>query len=76
MFFMSNPLLEMSGLPPFSAIKPEHVEPAVDQVLADNRALVKKLVSEIKNPDWNNFVQPLEEADELGGQLRCTTRSL
>jgi oligopeptidase A len=61
---MSNPLLEMTGLPPFSEIKPEHVEPAIDQVLADNRALVQKLVTEIKNPDWNNFVQLLEEADD------------
>ena len=61
---MSNPLLEMTGLPPFSDINPEHVEPAIDQVLAENRALVQKLVSEIKNPDWNNFVQPLEEADD------------
>ena len=27
---MSNPLLEMDGLPPFSQIKPEHIEPALD----------------------------------------------
>ena len=34
---MTNPLLEQAGLPLFSKIKPEHVEPAIDQLLADNR---------------------------------------
>ena len=29
----SNPLLQDFDLPPYSAIKPEHVEPAVDQIL-------------------------------------------
>jgi len=61
---MSNPLLAMTGLPPFSHIQAQHVEPAIDQVLADNRALVQKLLAEIKNPRWDNFVQPLEEADD------------
>jgi len=28
---MNNPLLEMEGLPPFSRIKPQYVEPAIDQ---------------------------------------------
>ena len=61
---MSNPLLAMTGLPPFSHIQAQHVEPAIDQVLSDNRALVKKLLAEIKTPTWDNFVQPLEEADD------------
>jgi oligopeptidase A len=35
---MSNPLLEMSGLPPFRKIKAEHIEPAIDELLAENRS--------------------------------------
>ena len=35
---MTNPLLTATDLPSFSAIQPEHVEPALDQVLAENRA--------------------------------------
>ncbi|TPW14236.1 MAG: hypothetical protein FD130_1414, partial [Halothiobacillaceae bacterium] len=35
---MKNPLLTMTGLPPFKQIRPEHVEPALDQLLAENRA--------------------------------------
>jgi len=61
---MTNRLLSFDGLPPFSQITPDQVVPAIDQVLADNRALVEKLLSEIQQPDWDNFVQPLEEADD------------
>ena len=35
---MTNPLLDFSGLPRFSAIRPEHVGPAVDALLAEARA--------------------------------------
>ena len=42
---MPNPLLEMTDLPPFNAIKPEHVEPALDAVLAENRAEVATLAA-------------------------------
>ena len=71
---MTNPLIDMlqtvsgnpaSALPPFAHIKPEHVEPAVDQILSENRAQLAKLLEQ-NNPDWNSFVQPLEEmADRL-----------
>lgn len=40
-----NPLLEESALPRFSAIHPEHVQPAVDAVLADYRKQVDALVA-------------------------------
>ncbi|MDI5675310.1 hypothetical protein KJ201_26055, partial [Salmonella enterica subsp. enterica serovar Typhi] len=38
---MTNPLLTSFSLPPFSAIKPEHVVPAVTKALADCRAAVE-----------------------------------
>ena len=59
---MSNPLLDMTGLPPFSEIKPEHIEPAIDQVLSENRALVGKLLAE-NVQGWDNLIQPLEDMD-------------
>src|SRR6185312_11052921 len=62
---MSNPLLDWDALPPFSQIKPEHVEPAVDAVLADNRAAVAAL-SALAGPDWQSFVEPQET---LGDRL-------
>ena len=33
-----NPLLDFSGLPQFEKIQPEHVAPAIEQLLADGRA--------------------------------------
>ena len=59
-----NPLLDFSGLPRFPEIKPEHVTPAVDALLAENRALVGRLAAEAAAPCWDSFVQPLEDANE------------
>ncbi len=61
---MSNPLLEMEGLPPFRHILPEHVEPAIDTVLADNRALLEELLDQEESVSWEGLVQPLEEMEE------------
>jgi oligopeptidase A len=61
---MDNPLLEMTGLPPFSRIRPEHVEPAVDQVLAECRAGIAELTGGSELPTWERFVEPLEELDD------------
>src|SRR5579872_7125190 len=56
---MSNPLLEWEHLPPFSRIRPEHVEPAVDAVLAENRAALRPLGA-LQAPGWHNFIEPQE----------------
>jgi oligopeptidase A len=61
---MSNPLLSMSGLPPFEQIKPEHVEPAIDTLLAENRHSVEQSLSGTKEYTWDNLVQPLEDMDD------------
>lgn len=61
---MENPLLELSGLPPFSRIDPEQVEPAVDRLLAACRARIAEVTSREEPPTWESFVEPLEEADD------------
>ena len=61
---MPNPLLQMTDLPPFRAIKPEHVEPALDTVLAENRAEVARLLESVSEPNWDNLVAPLEALDD------------
>ncbi|MCR4298966.1 MAG: M3 family metallopeptidase [Gallionella sp.] len=59
-----NPLLDFSGLPRFAEIKPEHVSPAIDQLLAENRALIARLLGDSTPPTWQNFIVPMEDANE------------
>jgi len=59
-----NPLLNITGLPPFSRIQPQHVEPAVDALLADNRQAVRDLLAANTTYTWDNLVAPLEQLDE------------
>nr|WP_228518858.1 M3 family metallopeptidase [Methylophilus sp. 13] len=60
----TNPLLAFSGLPKFNDIRPEHVSPAIDQLLTEGRALVERLATASETPDWQNFVQPIEDYSE------------
>ena len=59
-----NPLLDFSGLPRFAQFQPEFVTPAIEQLLAENRALVAELKQEQAAPSWENFVAPLDDANE------------
>ncbi|WP_394128205.1 oligopeptidase A [Vibrio hepatarius] len=61
---MSNPLLSFTDLPPFSQIKPEHVKPAVEQVIADCRAKIEQVLAEDLTPTWESVVAPIEEVDD------------
>jgi len=61
---MSNPLLELEGLPPFSKILPDHVVPAIDQILSESREQVAALADAADPPTWANFIEPLEEIDD------------
>ena len=59
-----NPLLDFSGLPRFAEIKPEHVAPAIEKLLVENRALIARLLADTASPTWQNFVVPMEDAHE------------
>jgi len=61
---MTNPLLETTGLPAFSRIRPEQIEPAIDTCLADCRAEIARLTREVSVPTWETFVEPLDEVDD------------
>jgi len=61
---MDNPLLELKGLPPFARIRPEQVEPAVDDLLAACRGRIEALTCYPDPPTWEGFVEPLEEAND------------
>ena len=59
-----NPLLDFTGLPRFAEIKPELVAPAIEYLLVENRALIARLLEDNAPPTWQNFVTPMEDANE------------
>ena len=61
---MSNPLLNLDGLPPYSRIKPEHVKPAIEQLLSEGRQLVETLLTEQTRYTWKSLAEPLEVMED------------
>ena len=60
----SNPLLDFSTLPRFGAVRAEHVEPAIDTLIAGGRRTIERLASMDSSPTWESFVEPLDDANE------------
>src|SRR5690606_715623 len=65
----TNPLLDQGDLPAFSAIRPDHVNPALDQVLADYRGEVERLVADPGARDFARLMAPLEHWEERVGRV-------
>ncbi|QIR15935.1 oligopeptidase A [Shewanella aestuarii] len=61
---MSNPLLSGTELPLFSQIKPEHIQPAVEQAIANCRSAIDSLLAANTVYTWDNLIAPLEEVDD------------
>ncbi|MFL9895595.1 MULTISPECIES: M3 family metallopeptidase [Paraburkholderia] len=59
-----NPLLDFSDLPRFGQIRPEHVTPALDVLLADAAAAVERAAQPITPASWADVVEPVERATE------------
>ncbi|KAB2937843.1 MAG: M3 family metallopeptidase [Rhodocyclaceae bacterium] len=55
-------MLDFSGLPRFDAVRPEHVTPAITELLAENRALLAHL--ETAPATWADFAAPFFDANE------------
>ena len=61
---MSNPLTAIDFRIPFDRVKAEHVEPAVDELLADAQAAVDALAAAAAPPTFANTLLALEEVTE------------
>jgi oligopeptidase A len=57
---VNNPLLELGQLPDFGRIEARHARPALEQVLAENRARLQELTAQ-PNPTFASLVVPMEE---------------
>lgn len=62
---MTNALLQPPVLPAFSQIDIADIEPAIDQLLAQNRQTIEQLLAELQTPNWQNLVAPLEELNDV-----------
>ena len=56
---MTNPLLEPGVLPAFSKITPAMIQPAISELIEQNRSAIAILGKQDK-PDWESLIQPLE----------------
>ncbi|TMO48020.1 oligopeptidase A [Pseudoalteromonas ruthenica] len=65
---MTNPLIGLEGLPPFSKIKPEHVVPAVEHGIEQCKKTIEQVLAG-KDFTWQGLVMPLEEADDKLSRL-------
>jgi oligopeptidase A len=67
---MDNPLLTptaASPLPAFDRIRPEHAEPAVDAILAENRSKLAALLAAVPaspSAAWDALLEPLQDMGE------------
>ena len=57
---MNNPLLELESLPAFGRIEAGHARPALEMVLAENRARLAELTAQ-SHPTFASLVAPVEE---------------
>ncbi len=64
---MTNPLLSTAALPEFAAIQPEHVQPAIQQLLADAQAALDEAVKPDTPADYDALSAILDTATERLG---------
>ncbi len=61
---MINPLLSFEGLPHFDQIGPEHVAPAIEQLLAEANTALETATAPDFAPSWSGIAQVLDVATE------------
>ncbi len=64
---MTNPLLDTTSLPRFGEITPEHVLPAIKQLIGTHRTQLAALLDANDEPNFDSLVVPVEQMEhELG----------
>ena len=65
---MNNPLLQIDSLPAFDRIEAAHARPALERVIADNRARLAELTAQ-SAPTFASLVVPVEELGHRLGRV-------
>ena len=74
-----NPLLRLDRLPDFPEIHADHIRPAIDRVLADNRAGLDALLADQTvrtEPTWDNLMDVLDDFEDRLSKVWSTASHL
>ena len=63
-------------LPAFRRVRPEHIEPAIDQLLEQQRVLLQSLLEQPGEHTWESLFQPLEDKEDQLQRAWSTVRHL
>ncbi|TFH77100.1 M3 family metallopeptidase [Pseudomonas kribbensis] len=73
----SNPLLQHWTLPPWPAIRAEHLLPAINSIIDDHRRIIAQvLATQLEHPGWDDLVLSIDEADARIGEFRSILETL
>lgn len=73
----SNPLLQHWILPPWPAIRAEHLLPAINTLIDDQRRIITQVLdTQLENPGWDDLVLSIDEADARIGEFRSILETL
>lgn len=60
----TNPLLQTWVLPPYEAVRAEHLVPAINAIITDNRRLIEGIITtQSSQPTWDDLVLAVVETD-------------
>ncbi len=65
---MTNPLLETHELPPFTDIRPEQVEPAIEKLIDQNRIALEAQLAGLKEVTWDSLIEPIDTRNDVLNQ--------
>jgi oligopeptidase A len=71
-----NPLVDLPYRVPFDRIKPEHIVPAIKQLVAEAKANRDAYVAQTAPPTWENTIEPTEKLTEKLGRAWGTVNWL
>ena len=60
---MNNPLLHIEDLPSFTNIREESIQPAIEEIIADNLAEIDRLLQQ-PTFTWENLIDPMNLLDD------------
>lgn len=73
----TNPLLQHWHLPPWSAVRAEHLVPAIEKIVANNRQAISDiLATQSVVPTWDDLVLAVDETDARLEEAMAVIRPL